>query len=143
MDRTKQYLACFVLLTITQTGCANFSDLACNSAPDMLKQVHLAALEEQVIQACEVHEGHLVPDRIVELLTSYMADLDGTLYICNNFCDELFCWKNASQLNPNLRQNICACFSEYLWRAFPEERFGQFREGHNQDCQLGLPQFIY
>lgn len=66
--------------------------------------------------------------------------------ICDEF-DTLFCLKKASQQNPQLRKEICSELTrrinfEYK-ELLDERRLREFVSGHEKDCLLGIPQFMY
>jgi hypothetical protein len=100
-------------------------------------------LDQSIAEACQYVEGHLVPDALTRLLEEHLGDLEIVSHTCEQFCWPLFCWKKASQLNPDIREDICVRFIEDLATDYPSDEHRDFLEGHEFDCLSGMPQLIY
>ena len=143
---------CLAMLALA--GCGSVADSPRGApAGGVLAEVETGndLLDQRISAACQYDQHHLVPEPLIELLEEHHGDLETTSYICDGFCWPLYCWKKASQLNPEIREGVCDGFLRYLsedykddglWNGTPEE-WREFLEGHDFDCRLGIPQFIY
>ncbi len=117
------------------------------------QEFDFSGLDERIAAArrAEVVEGHLDAAPLLGLLMEYQGNLDATTYICEHFGWATVCWRGASSINPDLRDEMCTLFIEDLsadyldgddWNGTADE-FQRFLDGHEEECQLGLPHFIY
>ena len=87
---------------------------------------------------------HLDPAPLTDLLTEHVGDWPTTAYICERFYWPTFCWRTASQLNPDLRGPICVRYVEALAEECGEcADDAAFVDTACGECRAGLPVFIY
>ncbi len=87
---------------------------------------------------------HLDPAPVTALLTEHAGDWPTTAYICEHFYWPTFCWRTASQLNPDLRGPICVRYVDALAEECGEcANDAAFVGEVRSECRAGMPLFIY
>ncbi|MBS3099388.1 hypothetical protein J4462_04190 [Candidatus Pacearchaeota archaeon] len=120
---------------------------------DEIKRVSLSSSELQEIkivkEAAPLFEGHPDYSGLYELLEKKKGDIGKIATICDEFNEfnSIYCLKKASQQNQELREEICRELSRMIVAQYGDrlsgEKLNAFVEGHQEDCLLGIPQFMY
>ena len=120
---------------------------------DEIKRVSLSSSELQEIkiakEAAPLFEGHPDYSGLYELLEKEKGDIGKIATICDKFDEfsSIYCLKKASQQNQELREEICKELSRMIVAQYGDrlsgEKLNAFVEGHQEDCLLGIPQFMY
>ncbi|MFH0980773.1 MAG: hypothetical protein V2A79_04455 [Planctomycetota bacterium] len=109
-------------------------------------EIDFAGLDVQITDARQyVDDGvHLDAAPIIALLEQHSGDWATLSYICEHFYWSTFCWRKASQLNPELREEICARYVQDLGvECGPCVANEDHLEEYQSECLQGIPIFIY
>ena len=94
--------------------------------------------------ASEIDALHPDLGPLYNQVAEHTGDLEAICDICNNTPWFTRCWMKASELNPELRDQICARFVEHLteyaaqWYDDADQRQA-FIESHESACLAGMP----
>ncbi|UCG16248.1 MAG: hypothetical protein JSV19_13235 [Phycisphaerales bacterium] len=123
------------------------SEQQATGAVAMGQESDLSSLDEEIAAARQYSdpEGvHLDPAPLIQLLEEHQGDLDTLSYICERFYWPSFCWRQASQLNPDLREELCERYVEGIAEMHDDcVADEQSLVDHESECLLGIPIFIY
>ena len=84
---------------------------------------------------------HLDPAPLTELIEEHHGDLESISYICEHFYWPAFCWRKASELNPDIREEICGRFVEDYAEEHVVDEEDVERSAY--ECLLGIPLFVH
>ena len=112
-----------------------------------VQETDLSSLDEAIAAArqyADLEGHHLDPAPLTQLLEEHQGDLGTLSYICERFYWPSFCWRKASQLNPDLREELCDRYIEHVAEVYDECAADEpCLEDHEAECLLGIPVLIY
>ena len=137
----------------SMVGCESITDRFCAVQPGSEEtvapvvpgeqDVALSSLDERIAEAYQYVDAgyHLDPAPLTELIEEHHGDLESISYICEHFYWPAFCWRKASELNPDIREEICGRFVEDYAEEHVVDEEDVERSAY--ECLLGIPLFVH